>query len=128
MGKGTGSPGPPSRIKGVLLLRDGEGEGTGGERWGGVGRGVQRYTRRRKMRHINPWRTKIRKLGDKVCLLPFCFKGKISALYRLQKCLGNRIKEVGGQHSFSWAFHSHFHFSRVEDDTALQNSTADPQN
>jgi len=43
-------------------------------------------------------------------------------------------KEVGeGQHSSSWALQFHFHFSRVdfllcEDDTALQNSTADPQN
>ena len=34
-GREQAPPGPPSRIKGVLLLRDGEGEGTGGEWWGG---------------------------------------------------------------------------------------------
>jgi len=34
-------------------------------------RGVQRHPRRRKMRHRNPWGTKIRKLGG--TNLPFCF-------------------------------------------------------
>jgi len=49
-------------------------EGAGGRRDGRVGeewkqksrRGVQRHSRRRKMRHRNPRGTKIRKLGDKV--------------------------------------------------------------
>jgi len=57
---------------------------------------------------------------------------KISALNQLQKYLRDRNKEVGATQFFLGIPQFHFHFSRVdfllcEDDTALQNSTADPQ-
>ena len=80
-----------------------KGRGERGDRRGEVARGPQGRpkvypaTQNASQKSLG---TKIRKLGDKVCLLPFCFKGKISALYRLQKCLENRIKEVGGNTVF----------------------------
>jgi len=66
--------------------------------------GVQMHTRRRKMRHRNPWGTKIKKLGgttDNTVLL--------------------------GHSTVTFQF-SRVDFLLCEDDTALQNSTADPQN